>query len=40
MGLKDFFYVGMSLCSLHEPNVFGARDIFGIDAAMDFLRVC
>ena len=31
MVLKGCFYVGMSLCSLNESNIFGAKAVFSMD---------
>lgn len=36
MVLKGCFYEGASLCSLHESDIFGARDVFGMDACHIF----
>ena len=33
---KGCFYVGLSLCSLHESNIFGVRAIFSMDAFHSF----
>ena len=34
--MKGCFYVGVSLCSLHESNSFGARAVFSMDACHIF----
>ena len=34
--LMGCFYVGESLCSLHESSIFGARAVFGLDACYIF----
>lgn len=36
MVLKCYFYVGVSLCRLYVPIVFGARASFGIDTSYVF----
>ena len=39
MVLKDYFYVGVSLCSLHVSNIFCGRDVFICMPDVSFLRV-
>lgn len=39
MLLKDCFYVGLSMCSLHVSNIFGGRDVFICMSDLSFLRV-
>ena len=36
--LIDCFYVGTSLCSLHESNIFGVRAVFSMDACHIFAQ--
>lgn len=36
MVLKDCFYVRVSLCNLHESNIFGARAVFSMDVCHNF----
>lgn len=36
MALKNCFYIGASLYSLHESNIFGTRAVFGVDAYHTF----
>ena len=36
MVLKGCFYMVVSLCSLHESNIFGVRTVFGMDACHIF----
>ena len=40
MVLEGYFYMGASLCSLCESNIFGARAVFSIDAYHVFYSVC
>ena len=40
MVLEVYFYMGASLCSLCESNIFGARAVFSIDAYHVFSSVC
>lgn len=39
MVLKDYFYVRVSICSLHVSNIFGVRDVFICLPDMSILRV-